>query len=131
MLNRITTIIGLLCISVMAQEYYEASGQTQVFTLTAGARGNPSSIANKNQSIAIAAPHLQVISQHGVYLHLQNTTAKATVSIYTIAGKRILNIGIDSRAPVAISKGLSSGIYFARLAIDSRVMQTVRFRMVR
>jgi hypothetical protein len=129
--KKLLAILLLLYFSASAQQYFEASGRTEVFNLTAGAHADPVAIAMGNRPTMPATPHLLVTVNHGVYLQVQNTTAKALVSIYNIVGKRILEIGIDGKSLVALSKNLPSGVYFARLEIQGAAMQTVRFRMVR
>jgi hypothetical protein len=131
MIKRKMAFILFLNIAAMAQQYYEASGSTQIFTLKAGANAKPAAVLNENKLVRKAAPHLLVTVHNGVFLRIQGTTTKATVSIYNVVGKRISNIAIDGQAPVALSKDLPIGVYFARLTINSRVVQTVRFWMVR
>jgi hypothetical protein len=125
------SIMMLLYFTASAQQYFEASGRTEVFDLKAGAHAGPVAIARGSSPALLALPRLLVTAHHGVFLRLQNTNAKALVSVYTIAGKRLLEIGIDGKAPVALSRNLPSGVYFARLEIQGAAVQTVRFRMVR
>jgi hypothetical protein len=131
MLKRIVAITAILSATTMAQQFYEASGHTQVFTLAAGARANPAGIARGKQHVTPAAPRLFLTTHNGLWLHVQNSSAKAFVSIYNITGRRILNVDIDGATPIALSKSMPSGVYFARLEMNGRIMHTVRFRMVR
>jgi hypothetical protein len=131
MISRIIALIALFSASAMAQQYYEASGSTQVFTLKAGAKAKPAAVLNQNKLGNTEVPRLLVTTHNGVFLRVQGTAAKSVVSVYNVAGKRILNIGVEGNKPVALAKTLPSGVYFARLTVMGRLAQTVRFRMVR
>jgi hypothetical protein len=58
----------ILYIALEAQEYFEASGSTQVFNLTAGAKSGPAAVMATNRSTARAAARLAVTVRHGVYI---------------------------------------------------------------
>jgi hypothetical protein len=50
---------------IFAQQYYQASGQTQVFTLTAGAKVGPTAVLPHGRLTTSIAPHMLVTMQNG------------------------------------------------------------------
>jgi hypothetical protein len=131
MVKRVLVILSILCAVAMAQQYYEASGRTQVFTLAAGAKAGPSAMAPESRRMHFIAPGIRITANNGVILHVQGITSKALVHVYNVAGKRVLRIDVDGGTSVTVSKLLQSGVYFARLEVNGRATQTIRFRMVR
>ena len=62
-MNRVAmvTVAFLLCISAShAQQYYEASGQTQVITLTAGAKSGPTAIRRSTTNPIPAVKEMKI-----------------------------------------------------------------------
>ena len=126
MIKRIAAVIAVVCLATAAQQYYETSGQTRVFTLTAGQVVT----AYKSRSIPSSAPHLTVTIHKGIYLRVQGVAA-GKVSIYNVSGKRIMNGEIDPQTPDIVSGLVPNGVYFARLEVSGRAVETVRFQVVR
>jgi hypothetical protein len=126
MIKRIAAVIAVVSLTTAAQQYYETSGQTRVFTLTAGS----TAAAFESRSIPTGSPRLAVTMHKGVCLRLQGAAA-GKISIYNVSGKRILDREIGREAPVAVSGLVPNGVYFARLEVSGRAVETVRFRVVR
>jgi hypothetical protein len=126
MIKRIVAVIAVVCLTTAAQQYYETSGQTRVFTLTAG----QTAVAFENHCTPSAGPRLIVTMHNGVCLRMQGAGA-GKVSIYNVSGKRIMDMGIDGQTAVAVSKHVPEGVYFARFEMNGRALQTVRFQVVR
>jgi hypothetical protein len=112
---------------IFAQQYYQASGQTQVFTLTAGAKVGPVAVLPHGRLTSSIAPHMLVTMQNGVRLSVLGVQGNGRVSIYNLAGKRVQIAEIADNSSVALRSDLSGGVYFARLEVNGRLVQTTRF----
>ena len=117
----------LLPAMIFAQQYYQASGQTQVFTLTAGAKVGPVAVLPHGRLTSSIAPHMLVTMQNGVHLSILGVQGNGRVSIYNLAGKRVQIVEIAGNSSVALRSDLSNGVYFARLEVNGRLIQTTRF----
>ncbi len=117
----------LLPAMIFAQQYYQASGQTQVFTLTAGAKVGPVAVLPHGRLTSSIAPHMLVTMQNGVRLSVLGVQGNGRVSIYNLAGKRVQIAEIADNSSVALRSDLSGGVYFARLEVNGRLVQTTRF----
>jgi hypothetical protein len=111
-----------------AQQYYQASGQTTVFTLTAGATAGPGGSAVRTvRPVVSLAPHMLVAMQGGLHISLAGNRGLARISIYNLAGKRVQKAEITGNAMLPIRSDLGYGVYFARLEANGRLVQTTRF----
>jgi hypothetical protein len=117
----------LLPAMIFAQQYYEASGQTQVFTLTAGAKAGSTAILPHGRLTPSSAPHMLVTMQNGVHISIAGIQGNGRVSIYNLSGKRVQTAEITGKSSVALRSDLSGGVYFARLEVNGRLVQTTRF----
>ena len=83
----------LIPAAIWSQQYYEASGQTRVFTLTAGAKAGPSAVLPGSRIARSVAPHMQVTVQNGVHISILGVQGQGRVSIYNLAGKTNAVVG--------------------------------------
>ena len=131
-------LLFLLVLPVLslAQEYYEASGQTRPFTLTAGAK------ATWDPSIAVEKVRMDLPGTTAMTLYpnpsngtlrisVLNAKGPAMVAIYSITGKKVRNLILNQKREATIERPLANGIYFAKLAVNGRMVQTTRFLVVR
>jgi hypothetical protein len=126
-MRKLLLLLCLLPALVIAQQYYQASGQTQVFTLTAGAKAGPTAVLPHGRTACSIAPHMLVIMQNGVHLSILGVQGDGSVSIYNLSGKRVQMVEIAGNSSVALRPDLSNGVYFARLEVNGRLVQTTRF----
>ena len=120
-------LLCLLPAMIFAQQYYQASGQTQVFTLTAGAKVGPVAVLPHGRLTSSITPHMLVTMQNGVRLSILGVQGQGRVSIYNLAGKQVQIAEIAGNSSVALRSDLSNGVYFARLEANGRLVQTTRF----
>jgi len=78
----VSLFLCLLPAMIFAQQYYEASGQTQVFTLTAGAKTGPTAVLSHGRLTTFSAPHMLVTMQNGVHISIAGIQGNGRVSIY-------------------------------------------------
>jgi hypothetical protein len=117
----------LLPAMIFAQQYYEASGQTRVFTLSAGAKAGPSAIRNVGRTIPSLKSPMLVTMQNGIRISVSGIQGQSRVSIYNLAGKRMQLAVISEKSPVALRSDLPCGVYFARLEMNGNLVQSIRF----
>jgi hypothetical protein len=120
----------LLCLiptALWSQQYYQASGQTQVFTLTAGAKAGPSAVLPRGRLTQSIAPHMLITIQNGVHINIRGIQGQGKVSIYNLAGKKVQSAEITGASSFALRSDISNGVYFARLEVSGRLVQSTRF----
>ncbi len=127
-MQKLLLFLSCLPAIAIAQQYYEASGQTTVFTLTAGAKAGPGSSAVLYHAplTPIASPHMLVTVQNGIHIRIPGFNGLGRVSIYNLAGTTIQTAYIDGSSTVAL-RSVPNGVYFAQLEVNGRVVQTTRF----
>ena len=123
-------------IFLYAQAYFEASGQTVAFNLTSGAKAAwNSTVAIEHQQVGLPAVPVMAVypnpTNTAVTIAVKGTSEKAMVSIYNVAGKKVRSLAFTHKASATISTGLGNGLYFARLMVNGRTVQTTRFLVVR
>ena len=125
----------LLPICIWAQDYYEASGKTRIFTLAPGSKGTwESSAVEQNQSEQLGFTNMKVFPNpcNGIVnILVSNANRSVSVAIYNIAGEKVQQIGFNQRQHATINNMLPNGIYFARLHENGHMIQTRRFMVVR
>ena len=106
-----------------SQAYYEASGQTQAFTLAAGAKAGPSAI--KRGSDVRSGPHygLRVIfSRGGIVVTLPGMhRGSADIALYNIKGRQVyrqIKNGPSLRLETPL---LAPGIYNMLIRFDGLI----------
>lgn len=117
----------LLPAMISAQQYYQASGQTQVFTLTAGTKAGPSAVLPGSRIARSVASHMLITTQNGVHISVAGVQGQGRVSIYNLAGKRVQSAEVTGASSFALRSDLSNGVYFARLEVNGRLVQSTRF----
>jgi hypothetical protein len=121
-------LLCFLATFASAQQYYQASGQTAFFTLTAGATAGPGGSAVRSVRPALSpVPHMLVAMQGGLHISLAGNRGLARIVIYNLTGKRVQEADITGNAMVPIRSDLGYGVYFARLEANGRPVQTTRF----
>ncbi len=106
------------------QAYYEASGQTQVFTLAAGAKVGPSAIkgspvlrAGMNNGISV------VISKGSIVVALPTMVHRgiADIALYDIKGRRIYHkIGYTGTSLRLERKAYAPGVYSMLVRVEGK-----------
>lgn len=124
---RTLIFLCLLPAMIFAQQYYQASGQTQVFTLTAGAKAGPTTVRHVTNSALTTAPHLAMTTADGIRLSIAGVIGHARVTIYNLSGKVLQVAETNGCESIALRANLSNGVYFARLEVNGRLVQTTRF----
>ncbi len=123
---------ALLC----AQDYFEAFGQTQPFTLAFGQKsGWDAGIDVENARLSLPlTPEMSVYpnpATNDLRICVHGNKGIALVAIYDVAGKKVQVIDFTRATEVLLTQALPNGIYFARLTISGRVVQTTHFLVVR
>ncbi len=127
----------LLPVFIFAQDFYEASGQTQAFTLAAGnkAEWNSGGVSTEQKAVALPGNVTMALLPNPVTgslrISVSGITGLSTVTIYDIAGKKVQIITVNNKLGSAVLNTLSNGIYFARLHVDGRAIQTTKFLVAR
>ena len=67
-----------------------------------------------------------VTMQNGIHIIILGVQGHGRVSIYNLAGKMIQTAYIDGKSSVALGS-IPGGVYFARLEVNDRLVQTTRF----
>jgi hypothetical protein len=112
---------------VFAQQYYEATGQTRVFTLTAGAKAGPSAVRKVSRATPSLKSPMVITMQNGVHISVQDFQGIGRISIYNLAGKQVQSAKINGKSMIALRSDLSIGVYYARLEVNGNIVQATRF----
>ena len=119
----ITLVILGCVVACWSQAYYEASGQTQVFTLTAGAKSGPVAIrkgslmrTEKNSGINLA------VTRGGIVITLPSLRrGSADISLYDLAGRQIFRQrGYWGASLRLATQTFPAGIYTAIVRVDGK-----------
>jgi hypothetical protein len=121
----------LIPAAVWSQQYYQASGQTRLFTLAAGAKAGPSAVLPRSQIAHSVTPHMLVTTQNGVHISILGVQGQGRISIYNLMGKRVQSAETAGALSLTLRTDISNGVYFARLEVNGRLVQTTRFWKVR
>jgi hypothetical protein len=106
-----------------SQTFYEASGQTKVFTLTPGAKSGPASIRDN------FFPHAKMIggirvtaSRGGISIVLPSLRhGAADIALYNIAGRQIYRLqGYDGASLRLETRTFAPGVYSLIVRIDGQ-----------
>lgn len=121
---RIRSIL-LICLFpavVMAQDFFEASGMTAVFTLKAGAKAPP--VAIKAVPLKQNQAAFRIISS-GSSLRL-NTNITGTLRLYSLDGRMIEAKEINPSGIVNLKQPLKNGIYMIRIESNGSKVRTAK-----
>ena len=120
----ITAAVILGCaVACWSQAYYEASGQTQVFTLAAGAKSGPAAIRGgsvmgtvKNSGVNLA------VTRSGILITLPSMQrGSADVALYDLTGRQIYRQrGYCGTSLRLQTQAFASGIYTALVRVDGK-----------
>jgi hypothetical protein len=97
------------------QAYYEASGQTSVFRLTAGARSEPAAIHPGHLSRAVITSGVNVIhSNSSVVVTLPDVkSGRVAIAIYDIKGRRVhRRDGLTGNSVRLEARLFTPGVYY-------------------
>ena len=141
MMNRAILIGALFCAAVptmvsASATYYEASGQTNAFTLTAGAKAGWNSSASpiiSTQKMSKGMFGISSIAASGGALRIAfsgKLPANALVSVYNLRGARVASAPV-SGASLVVGNALSNGAYAVRVVANGMILSSSRFTMVR
>jgi TRAP-type uncharacterized transport system substrate-binding protein len=107
-----------------SQAYYEASGQTRVFTLAAGAKSGPVAIrggsvmrTGKDSGINFAVTRGGIV----VTLSAANQQGSADIALYDLTGRQIYRQhGYCGTSLRLETKAFSAGVYTALVRVDGK-----------
>jgi hypothetical protein len=125
-MKRITlaTAVILTCTVVgWSQDYYEASGQTQVFTFKAGAKSGPAAIHRASVQHAMVNNGIKFMTTRGRILITLPTSQQgsAKILLFNIAGRQIYRQRGYSGTSLHIeTQAFASGIYTAIVRVDGK-----------
>ena len=117
-------------------DFYEASGQTVAFTLTAGAKAGWNSTTSAiipTQKISKAVFGIASIAASGGALRIAfsgKIPANALVSVYNLRGARVASAPV-SNTSIVVGNALSNGAYAVRVVANGMTLSSSRFTMVR
>jgi hypothetical protein len=127
-MRKVFSILCFFALCASAQQYFQASGQTGVFTLTAGATAGPGSSAVRYvKRVASVAPHMLVTTQNGIRIGVTGIRGAGRIAIYNLEGRRVQSADFSGASMVAVRPDLGNGVYFARLEVNGRLVLTTRF----
>lgn len=128
---RALILFCLLPVIVFAQSYFEASGQTVAFTLTAGAKAgwNPGISVEKPRVMA-APPDVFRISwaRNGLYVH---AGAKGIIKLFDMRGRMITSLKVERDGFIGLTHYLANGIFAARFEAPGKTVRTAKLAVVR
>jgi hypothetical protein len=119
---RLTIFFCLIPALVMAQDFFEASGSTAVFTLKAGAKAPP--VAIKAAQVTSKQKTLH-ITFSGTVLRV-NPLVSGTLRLYSLNGRMLEKHAIDSYGIVNFKRPLKNGIYLIRIESEGVQLKTTK-----
>jgi hypothetical protein len=131
--------LASIAITACAQEYVEASGQTVVFNLAAGAKAawNPQGSPVIHQAFppqlsAISSMKIQSIGTSTKFIITKNAAMGAQLKLFDIRGQLKDEFILDkSSEQITLPKRYSAGRYLARLTSGASTIVTQSFTVVR
>lgn len=128
-------LLFLMPLSLWAQSFFEASGQTYAFTLAGGNKTGWNYTAAVERKVGITNDLVMTLSPNPVInymkISLNRSQVNASVAVFNIGGKKIQNIDMNNQRDILLTRTFASGIYFARLQVGGKLVQTTRFLVVR
>ena len=119
---RLIVFFCLIPALVMAQDFFEASGSTAVFTLKAGAKAPP--VAIKFTHITPKQKTLH-ITFSGTVLRV-NPLLSGTLRLYSLNGRMIEKHVINSYGTVNFKRPLKDGVYLIRIESEGVQLKTTK-----
>ena len=126
-------LLMCLSISLAAQEYTEASGQTQAFDLKAGATAAWDKAASgiiRTISIPQARALISIKRQANGNRYLMitgNIPSNSRCIIYSLNGQIRLTKTLSARNEILLSGNIQAGYYIARIQSGSSILSTIHF----
>jgi hypothetical protein len=122
-----------------AQEYVEASGQTVIFDLKAGAKAAWDKNASPVQRPQFTKAKQRVFSISGLIDNNQITcnisgplpVTGAAISIYRLDGMLVDRISLTSAHTIILKKQISNGYYWLRLELNKKSLAVTRLLVAR
>ena len=105
------------------QQYYEASGQTAVFTLTPGAKSGPASIRGKAVLYSGTQSGIRIAIVKGgiVVTLLSQRHGQSDVAIYNVAGRQVYRqCGLSGASLRFDTRRFAPGMYNVLVRIDGQ-----------
>jgi hypothetical protein len=128
----LVAVILAYAVASWSQTRYEASGQTQVFTLTAGVKIGPTAInrsisrMEKNNGINFEATMNRIVI---MFSPIQ--PRRINIEIYNLSGHQIFQRrGYFGSSVCVETKAIATGIYTAIVCVDGKIFSH-RFAVVR
>lgn len=119
---RTAMLICLFPIFLFAQDYYESSGQTNIFTLKAGAKASPAAINIARISIHQATFQCSI---RGNTLFV-NSAKTGTLKLYTLGGRMLEVHTINSSGVVNLNRPLENGVYLLKFEANGSPVKTAK-----
>lgn len=124
-LQKVICVLIIVSAFVLAQEYYEASGQTPAFTL---APGNTSGIIDTSDTSSarmvqrFESREFSISAARGsvtITLPFENQQGTADITFYNIAGRQVYHRAGYRDASFSLpTTRFAQGIYFARVLVN-------------
>ena len=121
--------------TIAAQEYVEASGQTAVFTLKAGAKAPWSGILMMQRSAHSSLPISLSASRNGATISFsvigQKAPSAATIAIYAVNGSLLERVSQSNDGFFHLSRSFADGFYTVRLEKAGQTIVSTNFLATR
>ena len=120
LMNKIAIVLIFLPVLAFSQQKFEASGQTPVFFLKAGATTHPVSAINLKPK-GYTLSNCFVADKYST-IRVRGLKDKTKVSIFNVSGKLMSTFISNGDGPASFSFFLPSGIYFAQFkTLDKQI----------
>lgn len=119
----ISFVIFSFSITCWSQAYYEASGQTAVFTLTAGAKAGPTAIKRSPEVHAALSSDIKVTMSRGGIVVIMPVAHQrsANIALYDIRGRQVYRQqGYNGTSLQLETKAFAPGIYNLLIRADGQ-----------
>lgn len=119
----IGAIIFGFVVSGWSQAYYEASGQTAVFTLVAGAKSGPAAIGKGPDMQAVLNGGIKVTMSRGIIVVVIPVAYQknANIALYDIRGRQVCRQqGYNGTSLQIETKAFAPGVYSMLVRVDGK-----------
>jgi hypothetical protein len=122
-------IICLFPLLALSQQTIEASGQTKVFTLKAGAKAGPVGIKQVHKNLQRIPACINIVD--GKYIVIKSVKQYGCVTLYNSLGNKLKVSFVNKDGIVNLPRALPSGIYFVKLDMHGQAVQASFLRISR